>query len=258
MNKRNKIFFVSDAHLGINDQISSTERETILINWLDEIKEQALEINFLGDIFDFWFEYKYLVPSGFARLLAKLRELSENKIIINFFTGNHDLWTFGYLQNECKVNIFRKPMIREIDGKIFFIGHGDGLGGYSVKHNLLKWMFTHRFFQFLFKIIHPSISFRIAVSCSKLSYKKQLRSKNINPDDEILVKYAKKILEKKHIHFFVFGHRHKPFQINIGENSVFTSVGDWVNSFSYAVYEENNLFLHKYDYLNASMATFKS
>ena len=235
-------------HLGLNDCISSDERETLLVDWLDKIKDQAKEINFLGDCFDFWFEYKYVVPRGFVRFLAKLRELSENEVVVNFFTGNHDLWTFGYLQKECKVNLFREAVIREIDGKIFFIGHGDGLGGFNIKHNLLKWVFVNRFFQFLFKIIHPSVSFKIATCCSKSSYKKHYTIKKENNKEELLVKYAKKVLEKNHIDFFIFGHTHNPFQIEIGENSVFTNIGDWVKNFTYAIYEENNLILKKYDF----------
>jgi len=246
LNKKNKIFFVSDLHLGLNDIISSDERETLLINWLNEIKDQALEINFLGDSFDFWFEYKYLVPKKFVRFLAKIRELSENKIVINFFTGNHDLWTFGYLQNECKVNLFRKAITRNIDGKIFFIGHGDGLGRYTIKHNLLKWVFTNRFFQFLFKIIPPVISFKIAISWSKSSHKKHDYTKNNDFNEENSVKYAKKILEKQPIDFFIFGHTHNPFQIKINENTLFTNTGDWLKNFTYAVFDGKNLNLNKY------------
>jgi len=246
LNKKNKIFFVSDVHLGLNDGFSSEERETLLLKWLDEIKEQAIEINFLGDCFDFWFEYKYVVPKGFVRFLAKLRELSENGVVVNFFSGNHDLWTFGYLQNECKVNLFRKPIIREINEKIFFIGHGDGLGGFNIKHNLLKWVFVNRFFQFLFKLIHPTVSFKIATCCSKSSYKNHNITKKENNIEDLQVKYAKKVLEKKWIDFFVFGHTHNPFQIEIGAHSVFTNVGDWVKNFTYAVFDGKNLSLHKY------------
>jgi len=246
LNKKNKIFFVSDVHLGLNDRFSSDERETMLLNWLDEIKEQAKEINFLGDCFDFWFEYKYVVPKGFVRFLAKLRELSESEIVINFFTGNHDLWTFGYLQKECKVNLFRNPIIREIDGKIFFIGHGDGLGGFNIKHNLLKWVFVNRFFQFLFKIIHPSVSFKMALCCSKSSYKKNNCRKKNNQKEELLVKYAKKVLKTNQVDFFVFGHTHHPFQIEIGDKTVFTNIGDWVKNFTYAIFDEKTLSLHHY------------
>jgi len=249
LNKKNKIFFVSDVHLGLNDKISSDVRETMLINWLDQIKNQAKEINFLGDTFDFWFEYKYVVPKGFVRFLAKLRELSENKIVINYFTGNHDLWTFGYLQKECKVNLFRKEIVREIEGKKFFIGHGNGLEDYDIKYNLLKWVFSNPLFQFLFKLIHPSISFWIATNWSKSSHKKLDNKKKNNCNENCLVKYAKTVLEKDHIDYFIFGHKHDPCQIKISKTSSFLNIGDWLKNFTYAVFDGKELSLQKYDCL---------
>ena len=238
-----KLYFISDAHLGVDSCLSSEERELLLIEWLNQIKTDAGEINFLGDIFDFWFEFKYLVPRNFVRLISKIRELSDAGIIINFFTGNHDMWIFDYLPSICKMNIYKKPLIKEINGKFLYFAHGDGLGKYDRKYNVLKKFFSSKICQLLFKILHPSISFRIAMLWSKSSRKKHDYSETINYENEFLVKYATEVLKTQHIDFFIFGHRHIPFQYKIEENVLFTNTGDWLINFSYSVFDGENLIL---------------
>lgn len=246
MIKKTKIYFVSDAHFGIDGQYTSDFREKLMIKWLDEIKTDATELILDGDIFDFWFEYKHLVPRGFACLFAKLRELSDSGIKITYYVGNHDMWTFGYIEQVIGAEVFREAQIREIDGKVFYIGHGDGLGPYDKKYNFLKSIFLSKFFQFLFRLAHPSITFRIALAWSSTSRKRHRYLDKVNFDDEWLVKYARNVLEKKHVDFFVFGHRHIPFQYQIGEKTLFTNLGDWLFNFSYAVYDGESLQLLKY------------
>ncbi|MDR2836913.1 MAG: UDP-2,3-diacylglucosamine diphosphatase [Bacteroidales bacterium] len=246
MKTEKKIYFISDVHLGVDSEKTSLMRENMLIKWLDEIKNDAFEINFLGDIFDFWFEYKYLVPRNFVRFLTKIRELSDSGIIINFFTGNHDMWIFDYLPEICQLNLFRKPVTREIFGKVFFIGHGDGLGNYDKKYNLLKVFFASKICQFLFKTIHPSISFRIANTWSRNSRKKHKISKNFDIEKENLVKFAREELKKQHIDFFVFGHSHRPLQIKLEKDCVFTNTGDWLENFTYSVFDGECLVLKKF------------
>lgn len=245
MNKT-KRYYISDAHLGVDDKYTSYQRESLMIKWLDEIKADALEISLVGDIFDFWFEYKHVVPRGFSRLLGKLKELSESGIHIKYYTGNHDMWVFDYLPKAIGAELIRSTEIVETNGKKLYIGHGDGLGPYDKKYNFLKKIFSAKFFQFLFKLIHPEISFRIALAWSASSRKSHKYPEKINFEDEWLVKYAKTVLEKEHIDYFIFGHRHIPFKTKIGENTEFVNLGDWLMNFTFAVYDGENLELKSY------------
>ena len=245
MDKKTKIYFVSDVHLGSESRISSEQREILLLKWLDEIKEDASELYLLGDIFDFWFEYKYVVPKGFVRTLAKLRELHDKGIEIYYYTGNHDIWNFGYISEITGAIIKHGYEIKTIGNKKFFLGHGIGLGNNKID-NFLIWFFNNSFFQFLFKMLHPYIAFKIATSWSKSSRKKHDYTKPIDYNEEFLVKYSKTILQKEHIDFFVFGHRHIPFQIEIGKDTVFTNIGDWLINFTYGVFDGEELKLERY------------
>ena len=166
---RTKIYFVSDAHFGVDSQFTTKQREKFFVEWLDAIKVNASELYLLGDIFDFWFEYSYVVPRGFVIVLAKLRELSDAGVKIKYFTGNHDMWVFDYLPKVIGAELHTVPELREINGKKFYIAHGDGLGKYDRKYNLMKGMFHNRFFQFMFKWIHPDWGCRFALWCSHRS-----------------------------------------------------------------------------------------
>jgi len=243
---KNKIYFVSDVHLGVDYKYTSEQRETLFINWLDEIRYDAQELNLVGDIFDFWFEFKHFVPKGFVRLFTKLKELNDNGIVINFFTGNHDMWTFGHISEITGANVIHEHIIRKINDKTLFIAHGDALGPYDLKQKFLKKIFSSRFFQMLFKIVHPSISFRIAKKWSNSSRKKHNYPENINCDTEWLVKFARSVLKKENIDFFVFGHRHLAFQTILNKDTVFTNLGDWISNFTYAVFDGEKMELLTY------------
>ncbi len=245
MTTKNKIYFVSDVHLGIDGEYTSEFRELLLIKWLEQVKVDAAEIILAGDIFDFWFEYKHVAPRGFYRILAKLREISDSGIKLTYFTGNHDMWIFNYLPQAIGAELIRGTQIREVNGKKLFIGHGDGLGPYDKKYNFLKSIFSSRFFQFLFKLLHPELSFRIALKWSSSSRKSHKYPKKTDFNDEWLVMFSKKVLEKEHIDFFVFGHRHIPFQVKLGDNTVFTNLGDWLFNFSYAVFDGETMELKR-------------
>ncbi len=152
-----KIYFNSDYHLGVPNTQETNEREKRIVRWLDSIKHDAEEIYLLGDLFDFWFEYKHVVPKGFIRLLGKIAELTDSGIKVHVFVGNHDLWMQDYLPKELGVNVCRDTIEREINGKSFFIHHGDGKGPGDYGFKLMKKVFTNSFFQFLFKWMHPDI-----------------------------------------------------------------------------------------------------
>jgi UDP-2,3-diacylglucosamine hydrolase len=241
----NKYYFISDAHLGLHPAELSREREKILVRWLDNIKSDVAELFLVGDIFDFWHEYKQVVPKGFIRFLGKLAEISDMGARIHFFTGNHDLWVYDYLPKEIGMQVYRKHIIREINGLRLFIGHGDGLGSGDTGYKLLKSIFTNKTLQWLFARIHPNFALWFGHKWSKNSrYAKGIVADPYRGDEkELQVIFAREKLKTDHFDYFIFGHRHVPFEIQIGEKSKVINLGDWINNFSYAVIEGNKLEL---------------
>ncbi|MGA1790088.1 MAG: UDP-2,3-diacylglucosamine diphosphatase [bacterium] len=244
-----KIYFVSDMHFGIPDFEESLEREKRLVGWLNRARHDAEEFFLLGDIFDFWFEYRSAVPYGYTRFLGKIAELTDSGIPVHFFTGNHDLWTFDYLPKETGVILHRGPLKREINGKIFLMAHGDGLGPSDKGFKLMKRLFTNRLTQHLFRLIHPDIGIKLGMYFSRKS-RESLPEEEFSfkgEDKEFLVLYAKGILRKEHIDYFIFGHRHVPVMLELNEKSVFINIGDWITHFSYAVFDGKKIDLLKYE-----------
>ena len=249
MSTKNKIYFASDFHLGIPNHEQSINRERKVISWLNEIQKDAKEIYLVGDVFDFWFEWKNVVPRGHVRILGKLAEICDSGVPIHFFTGNHDLWTFGYLEKEIGLQVHQNSIQIELQGKKCFIGHGDGLGPGDKSYKFLKKLFTNSVCQWLFSRIHPNTSFKIASYFSKKS-----RISNIDKnqtfkgqDKEWLVHYSEEILMNEHFHYFIFGHRHMPQDIELKESSRYINLGEWVNYFSYGVMENGHFDLKFYD-----------
>lgn len=243
-----KIYFASDFHLGAPDYESSRKREDAVVRWLDEIKKDAAEIFLVGDLFDFWFEYKRAVPKGYVRLLGKIAELADSGIKIHLFTGNHDMWMFDYLPKELGVSLYRKPIRRDFQGKKFLIGHGDGLGPGDKGYKFIKKVFANSLSQWLFARLHPNFGIRLANFWSG-------KSRNINrekdeeflgEENEWLVIYSKEYLKKEHIDFFIFGHRHLPLDIKLAENSRYINLGEWMNYQTFAVFENGQLELKKF------------
>jgi UDP-2,3-diacylglucosamine hydrolase len=244
-NKKN-IYFLSDAHLGAPGDLPSIEREKLLVKWLDDIADNAAEIFFLGDIFDFWFEYKRVVPRGFTRLLGKISILTDKGLPIHFFTGNHDLWIEDYLPNETGVIIHREPIIKTLNNKKFYIAHGDGLGNYDKSYKLLKKVFLCKPCIWFFKRLHPNFAIWLAHKWSASSRKKHKLPKEPDYNNEWLVQFAKETLKTEHFDFFIFGHRHIPFQYQLNNKSSITNLGDWLINFSYAVFDGEELHLKKF------------
>lgn len=243
-----KIYFVSDVHLGCPDAVKSLEREKLFVKWLEEIKNDAEEIFMVGDIFDFWFEYKYVVPRGFTRLLGKISEITDSGIPVHFFTGNHDIWVHDYLPTETGVIIHREKLIREFNNKLFLIAHGDGLGPADKGFKRMKKVFTHSFSNWLFERFHPNFGISIGQFWSRKSREAEKSDTYVfmGEDKEWLILYAKKKLLEQHYDYFIFGHRHIAVNIKIGENSQFVNLGDWITHFTYAVFDGENLELKKY------------
>ena len=230
-----KIYFASDQHLGAPTPEASLPREKKFVAWLDAIKEDAGAVFLLGDLFDFWFEYKTVVPKGFVRVLGKLAELKDAGIDIYFFVGNHDLWMRDYFQKELNIPVFHEPQEFDINGKLFLIGHGDGLGPGDYGYKRMKKVFTFPFFKWLFRWLHPDIGVKLG---HYFSVKNKLISGDedaqfLGEQNEWLALYCRKKLTEKHYDFFIFGHRHLPLEIELNSSSTYINLGDWIQYFTY-------------------------
>tara|TARA_R100001369_G_scaffold91913_6_gene134699 strand:+ start:4228 stop:4986 length:759 start_codon:yes stop_codon:yes gene_type:complete len=243
-----KIYFSSDNHLGAPTAEASKPREQKFIAWLDEVKKDAAVIFLLGDLFDFWFEYKTVVPKGFVRVLGKLAEIRDSGIPIHFFVGNHDLWMHGYFEEELNIPVYHTPIEFVFNETRFFIGHGDGKGPGDKGYKRMKKVFVNPFSKWLFRWLHPDIGVRLA---QHLSVKNKLISGDedqqfLGEENEWLAQYAKRKLESKHYDYFVFGHRHLPMEIKVGENSTYFNLGDWINHYTYGVYDGEKFELKEF------------
>jgi UDP-2,3-diacylglucosamine hydrolase len=242
-----KIYFLSDFHLGIPDHASSLEREKLLVTFLDEIKKDAGEIFLVGDMFDFWYEYRKVVPKGYVRLLGKLGELTDSGIVIHFFVGNHDMWMRDYFLKELNIPIYFKPMEFERNGKKFLIGHGDGLGPGDHGYKRLKKLFRNPVSKWLFGIFPPILGIGLANYLSRRSRAAGFEEEVfLGEDKEWLLIYSKEVLKEKKIDFFVFGHRHLAIDYRLNETSRYINLGDWMLFFTYAVFDGNTMELKSY------------
>ncbi len=246
MPERKKIYFISDAHLGLYPAEKSAEREKLLLSWLNGIRQDASELYLLGDIFDFWHEYRHVVPRGYTRLLGKLAELSDGGIRLHYFTGNHDIWITDYLPSEIGMTLYRHHVFREIDGYRFYIGHGDGLGSGETGYRLMKAAFTNKALQWIFARLHPDTAMAFGKWWSRKSrYSKGVTAEPYRGDDnEKQVLFARQFLVREPVDFFIFGHRHIPFDVRVGQNCRVVNLGDWISHFTYAVWDGKELQLH--------------
>ncbi|MFP5471797.1 MAG: UDP-2,3-diacylglucosamine diphosphatase [Bacteroidia bacterium] len=243
MSEKTNIYFASDFHLGSPNEQESLLREKRVIQWLDAIKNDAKEIYLVGDIFDFWFEYKHSIPKGFSRFIGKIAELADSGTSIYFFTGNHDMWMFDYFEKELGVTIHRKPIKKQFGNKTFYIGHGDGLGPGDNGYKFVKKIFANKFCQWLFARIHPNLGMSIAKFWSNRSREHNNDIKQfLGEEKEWLVSYCKDILKQEHVDVFIFGHRHLPIQHQINQ-SIYINLGEWMNDYSYAKFDGEKIEL---------------
>ncbi|MEI5985832.1 UDP-2,3-diacylglucosamine diphosphatase [Sphingobacterium sp. PU5-4] len=248
MGIRNKIYFASDFHLGSYPTSHSLDRERRIVAWLDHIKTDAKELYLVGDIFDFWFEYASVVPKGYIRFLGKLAELADLGVKITLFKGNHDMWMFGYLKQELGAEVVSNEKVLQIDGKRFYIHHGDGLGPGDAKYKFLKKIFRSRFCQWLFARLHPNLGIGIATRWSKHSrIANNNEEKFLGEENEWLIVYSKEILQGEHYDYFIFGHRHLPYERSIGNHSTIVNLGEWINYNTYAVWDGEQLTLETWN-----------
>ena len=239
---------MSDFHLGAPDAKTSLIREKKIIAFLDEIKKDAEKIFILGDLFDFWFEYKKVVPKGYVRILVKLAEITDSGIPIDFFVGNHDMWMKDYFQQELNIPVYFEPKAFTLYGKQVLIGHGDGLGPGDHGYKFIKKLFRNRIAQTLFGWLPPVIGIGLANYFSRKSRAKTGQSDEVfeSEEKEWLVSYCRDVLKTTTYEYFVFGHRHLPLDIKLTENSTYINLGDWIKYDSYAMMDESGLHLQYY------------
>lgn len=244
-----KIYFASDQHFGVPDLQQSRIREEKFIRWMDSIKKNAQVLFLMGDLFDFWHEWKYVVPKGYIRVLGKIAELKDCGIDIYFFVGNHDLWMKNYFEVELGIPVFFEKKYYEISSKKLLLAHGDGLGPGDKGYKRMKKVFTNPFAQWAFRWLHPDIAMKIA---NYMSQKNKLISgvedqKFLGEDKEFLIQYSKEKLKTEQIDYFVFGHRHLPLIFELENNSKYINLGDWISYFTYGVFDGQKFDLEKFE-----------
>jgi UDP-2,3-diacylglucosamine hydrolase len=256
MPKGNKLYFASDIHLGTGTYQTTRQREAKLVRWLDMIKADAAEVFLMGDVFDFWFEYKTVVPKGYMRLFGKLAGLTDSGIKLYFFKGNHDMWMFDYFEKELGATIVSNELVIERNGKKFFLHHGDGLGPGDGKYKILKKIFRSKLCQWLFARIHPNLGIGVANYWSRHSRATNMKQIDPKPgEQEWLVTYCRETLQRHYYDYMIFGHRHIPLDILINDKTRYINLGEWINYFSYAEFDGNDVTLKHFE--NMQDSSFK-
>lgn len=240
-----KIYFLSDFHLGAPDYEQSRIREDRIVCFLESTRKDAGAIFIVGDLFDFWYEYKAVVPKGYIRLLGKLAEITDSGIPVYFFTGNHDMWMDGYFEKELNIPVYHEPKVFTFNGKKMLIGHGDGLGPGDHGYKFIKKIFRNPVCRWLFGALHPSWGIGIANFLSRRSRAAtgQTDEKFLGEENEWLITYCKDELKKEHYDYCIFGHRHLPIDWPLPGGSRYINLGDWIRYFSYAEFDGNEIKL---------------
>lgn len=247
-NNRTHILFASDFHLGIDTTHTSKERELRIVRWLESYEHVLAELYLVGDIFDYWYEYKTSIPKGFSDLLAMLKRLRNKGVRIFFFTGNHDMWMFNYFTQEYGIKVYREPQIVYIGRRTMYIGHGDGLGPGDFSYKVIKQLFASKIAQWLFSLIHPTLALGLMKRISQRDAQKYNRPDEFKAEEEWLIKYAQDFLKTdQSIDYFIFGHRHLMYEYSLSETSKIINLGDWITQDSYAVWDGNQLQLRQYE-----------
>jgi len=243
-----KVYFLSDFHLGVPDHATSLVREKRIVSFLESIKKETAVLFIVGDLFDFWFEYKTVVPKGYVRILGKLAEIRDAGIEIHFFVGNHDMWMSGYFEQELGIPVYYAPKTFEFNGKKFLVGHGDGLGPGDYGYKFLKKIFRNPLCKFLFGLIPPFLGIGLAgmMSKSSRSVTGDSDATFLGADKEWLIIYCTEQLKSEHHDYFIFGHRHLPILFQLNEKSTYINLGDWIRYFTYAEFHGDAISLKTY------------
>ncbi len=242
------VYFASDFHLGAPNHAKSLIREKRIVRWLDSIEHNAHSIFLVGDLFDFWYEYSSVVPKGHVRLLGKLANLADSGIKIYVFTGNHDMWMFGYFEEELGIPVFRKCQHVEINGTSFHIGHGDGLGPGDHVYKLFKMIFENKVCRWLFSRVHPNFAIGLARFWSRRSRETGIEKEvEFFGEKEWLVQYSRSVEENQHHDYYIFGHRHFPKIYPLNDKSNYVNLGEWMNYYTYACFDGNKLEIKEFE-----------
>jgi len=242
-----KTYFASDFHLGTDGPTTSADRERLVVRWLDESAADMDALYLVGDVWDYWFEYGQVIPKGYSRLLGALARIRDAGIPVHYFTGNHDMWMFRYLTDEFGIPIYREPVLHEIGGKKFYIGHGDGLGPGDHGYKFIKRVFANPAAQWLFARIHPNTGLRLMKFFSGQSRQMTAEERFLGPEKEWLIQHALEVLKTEPVDYFVFGHRHLPLDHDLGTGGArYVNLGDWIRFNSYAVFDGRDLALRYY------------
>jgi len=247
-----RTYFVTDAHLGSLAYPDKNQNEKKLVRWMNSIQSDCEALYLMGDMIDFWFEHRLVVPKGYARFFGKLAEFTDAGIPVYWFAGNHDVWLFNYVQEELGVTVYFEPQEIEIHGKKFFMAHGDGLGDPSTTFRILRFLFHSRLCQMLFAFLHPRISIGLGLGWAKASRLKRIDQPEIyyGEDKEYMVKFSKKHAMdsgEKAADFYVFGHRHILLDLMISQKSRVLILGDWVQLYSYGTFDESGFQIHLFE-----------
>lgn len=241
------IYFTSDLHLGYPNHTTGLERERLICSWLDSIQDDVEELYLLGDIFDFWYEYKRVIPKGYSRFMGRIAELCDRGIPVHFFTGNHDVWMFDYFPAELGVQVHSEPLIKEFNGKRFFLHHGDGLGKGDTGYRFMKRCFQSKTLQWMFAtLLHPNFSQWIGNKWSRTSRSSKDYTHIFGNEDELITKFARQTLSSQHFDYFIFGHWHSPVVYPLSSGSSLVILGDWLESNTFASWDGSTLSLNRY------------
>lgn len=245
------VYFISDAHLGSWALDHRRTQERRLVRFLDEIKDKAAAVYMLGDMFDFWHEWKYVVPKGYTRFLGKIAELTDSGVEVHYFTGNHDIWAYGYLAQECGVILHHEPLTTEIYGSLFFLAHGDGMGDPDKGFKVIRGIFHSKVCQWMFaNLLHPNWAMKFGQNWAKNSRLKRPDGKEppyMGEKKEHLVLFTKEYM-KAHpdIDFYIYGHRHIELDLMLTMKTRMIILGDWISEFTYAVWDGEKMYLENY------------
>ncbi|MFM2362063.1 MAG: hypothetical protein RLZZ316_965 [Bacteroidota bacterium] len=243
-----KIYFLSDFHLGAPNAAASLEREKKIVRFLDKAQQDAAVIFIVGDLFDFWYEYRTVVPKGYTRILGKLASITDSGIPIHFFVGNHDMWMKDYFQQELNIPVYFEPKAFAFNDKKILVGHGDGLGPGDHGYKFIKKIFRNPVCQWLFGILPPAVGVGLANYLSRRSRSMtgQTDAVFLGEEKEWLITYCKEVLKQQQYDYFIFGHRHLPIDFALTQNSRYINLGDWIRYDSYAVFNGQQLELCYY------------
>lgn len=242
-----QLFFASDFHLGLGSRSESLAREMRVVEWLREIAPKAGAIFLMGDLFDYWYEFRKVVPAGFVRFLGTIAQITDQGIPVYFFPGNHDLWAFRYLEEEVGMHIIRQGIFTHLYGVPFYLGHGDGLGVAEKRYRLMKACFSNPTLQWLFSKIHPDWNLALGQTWSKHSrLAKGVYTPFLGREKEFQITFAEKSLQSQYSRFFVMGHRHLPMDVHLANDSRLIGLGEWIHACTYAIFDGQEMTLHSY------------